>query len=99
MPFKPDNHLNIGGKRISADDPTYFIADIAANHDSDLQRAVELIHLAAEAGADAAKFQHFKADSIVSDAGFKSLGARSRTRPSGKKRFLRGTRPAPAIWA
>jgi len=31
--------------------------------------------LAAEAGADAAKFQHFQADSIVSDYGFKSLGS------------------------
>jgi sialic acid synthase SpsE len=32
-----------------------------------------LIHLAAEAGADAAKFQHFEAATIVSDHGFKSL--------------------------
>jgi sialic acid synthase SpsE len=85
MPLKPDNHLNIDGKRISADDPTYFIADIAANHDGDLQRAVELIHLAAEAGADAAKFQHFKADSIVSDAGFKSLGGQQSHQSKWKK--------------
>ena len=53
---------------------TYFIADIAANHDSDLSRAKELIHMCAEAGANAAKFQHFSADTIVSDFGFKSLG-------------------------
>lgn len=66
--------LDIEGRRIDDDAPTYFIADIAANHDGDLQRAIELIHLAAEAGADAAKFQHFKAATIVSDAGFKSLG-------------------------
>lgn len=33
-----------------------------------------VIHLAAEAGAQAAKFQHFQADSIVSDAGFRALG-------------------------
>jgi sialic acid synthase SpsE len=72
--MKPDSRLNIDGKQISGDDPTYFIADIAANHDGDLQRAIALIHLAAEAGADAAKFQHFKADTIVSDPGFKSLG-------------------------
>lgn len=74
MPIKPDNCLNIGCKQITSDGPTYFIADIAANHDGDLQRAIKLIQLAAEAGADAAKFQHFKADSIVSDIGFKSLG-------------------------
>ena len=52
----------------------FFIADIAANHDGDLERAKDLIYLAAEAGADAAKFQHFQASTIVSDKGFKSLG-------------------------
>ena len=54
--------------------PVFFIADIAANHDGDLSRAVDLIHLAAEAGASAAKFQHFQARTIVSDEGFRSLG-------------------------
>jgi sialic acid synthase SpsE len=72
--MKPDSYLNIAGKQIGRDEPTYFIADIAANHDGDLQRAIDLIYLAAEAGADAAKFQHFKAESIVSDNGFRSLG-------------------------
>ena len=72
--MKPDSRLNINGKQIGCDAPTYFIADIAANHDGDIQRAISLIHLAAEAGADAVKFQHFKADTIVSDEGFKSLG-------------------------
>ena len=66
--------LEIDGRRISDHDPTYFIADIAANHDGSLTRALELIRLAREAGADAAKFQHFKADQIVSDRGFRSLG-------------------------
>ena len=36
--------------------------------------AKKLIRLCAKAGADAAKFQHFKAETIVSDAGFKKLG-------------------------
>ena len=69
-----DRELVIAGRRIGAGHPTYFIADIAANHDGDLGRAKELIHMAAEAGADAAKFQHFEAKTIVSDAGFRSLG-------------------------
>ncbi len=72
--MKPDHQLNIAGRIISPDHPTYFIADIAANHDGNLDRAVELIRLAKEAGADAAKFQHFQAETIVSDQGFKSLG-------------------------
>lgn len=65
--------LEIQGRKIGKHYPTYFIADIAANHDGDLERAKDLIYLAAEAGADAAKFQHFKAATIVSDHGFKSL--------------------------
>jgi N-acetylneuraminate synthase len=53
--------------------PTYFIADIAANHDGDLDRAIDLIRLAKESGADAAKFQNFRAEKIVSDYGFKAM--------------------------
>lgn len=72
-----NNTFNIGNSEISANSKTYFIADIAANHDGDLQKAKDLIYLAKEAGADAAKFQHFKASSIVSDVGFKNLGSKS----------------------
>ena len=54
---------------------TYFIADIAANHDGDFERALKLCLLAKQSGADAVKFQHFKASTIVSDKGFKDLGS------------------------
>lgn len=66
--------FKIGDRLIGDDHPTYFIADVAANHDGSLERAKELIHLCAEAGADAAKFQNFSAENIVSDYGFKALG-------------------------
>jgi len=69
----PESILDIEGKKIGRDLPTYFIADIAANHDGDLERAKDLIYLAAESGADAAKFQHFTAKTIVSEHGFKKL--------------------------
>ena len=59
--FRVGNHM-VGPKH-----PTYFVADIAANHDGDLERAKRLIFQCAEAGANAAKFQNFKANSIVSD--------------------------------
>jgi len=67
----------IGKDRVSLDAPTFFVADIAANHDGQLQRARDLIRLAKDAGADAAKFQHFKAERIVSDFGFRALGKQS----------------------
>jgi N-acetylneuraminate synthase len=59
---------------ISENTKPYFIADIAANHDGKLERAKRLIELAAKSGANAAKFQHFRAEQIVSDYGFKELG-------------------------
>jgi sialic acid synthase SpsE len=70
---------------IGKDQPTYFIADVAANHDGDIERAKELIYLCAEAGADAAKFQHFAANTIVSDRGFKSLGGQQSHQEKWKK--------------
>ncbi len=66
--------MKIGERWIGEGCPTYFIADISANHDGDLGRAKALIQLAAESGADAAKFQNFRAAKIVSDYGFRSLG-------------------------
>lgn len=76
--------LNLDINR-SVASPTYFIADIAANHDGSLERAIELIKLAAEAGADAAKFQNFKAQTIVSSQGFKDLGKKMTHQAKWKK--------------
>lgn len=75
----------IGTRRVGPDQPTYFIADIAANHDGDLDRARHLMTLAKEAGADCAKFQHFRAPHIVSDYGFKSLGGQQSHQASWQK--------------
>jgi N-acetylneuraminate synthase len=66
--------IKIGKHVIGENHPTYFIADISANHDGSLERAKMLIRLAKEAGADAAKFQNFQAAKIVSDYGFRSMG-------------------------
>ena len=77
--------IKIGTHWIGTAHPTYFIADIAANHDGDLERAKLLIRLAKEAGADAAKFQNFQASKIVSDFGFKSLGRQQSHQSRWKK--------------
>lgn len=83
--MNPDSILQIGETKIGPGHKTYFIADIAANHDGDIGRAKELIYLAAEAGADAAKFQHFQVESIVSDKGFHDMGSQHSHQSKWKK--------------
>lgn len=77
--------IQIGPHTIGENYPTYFIADISANHDGDLGRAKTLIRLAKDAGADAAKFQNFRAPEIVSDYGFRSLSGQLSHQASWKK--------------
>lgn len=77
--------IKIGNRFIGEGEKPYFIADIAANHDGDLNRAFKLIELAKQSGADAAKFQNFKASSIVSRRGFESLGGALSHQASWKK--------------
>lgn len=77
--------FRIGSKMVGENHPTYFIADIAANHDGDLERAKSLIRLAKDAGADAAKFQNFQARKIVSDYGFTHMNAQVSHQAKWKK--------------
>ncbi|MHC1740423.1 MAG: N-acetylneuraminate synthase family protein [Anaerolineaceae bacterium] len=77
--------LKIGKHVIGKNSPTYFIADISANHDGNLERAKLLIRLAKEAGADAAKFQNFRAAKIVSDYGFKHMNSQVSHQANWKK--------------
>jgi len=44
---------------------TFIIAEAGVNHNGDLSKALELINIASEAGADAVKFQTFIADNLV----------------------------------
>lgn len=77
--------IKIGNRLIGPNHPTYFIADIAANHDGDLERAKMLIRLARDAGADAAKFQNFSAPKIVSDYGFTHMNSQVGHQAAWKK--------------
>jgi sialic acid synthase SpsE len=77
--------IRIGKHSIGLKYPTYFVADIAANHDGSLERAIQLIKLAAEAGADAAKFQNFRGPKIVSDYGFTHMNSQVSHQAKWKK--------------
>ena len=90
--------FKIGSHTIGPDHPTYFIADIAANHDGDLERAKMLIRLAKEAGADAAKFQHFQAPKIVSDYGFTHMNSQVSHQATWKKSVTQVYAEASVSW-
>lgn len=90
--------MKLGKKEVGIEHPTYFIADISANHDGDLERAKLLIRLCAEAGADAAKFQNFRAAKIVSDWGFKTLGGQLSHQSKWKKSVFEVYKDASLPW-
>ena len=57
--------IQIGNKLIGSGQPVFVIAEIGVNHNGDLTMARALIDVAVEAGADAVKFQTFRADRLV----------------------------------
>lgn len=90
--------LQVEGRLIGPGHPTYFIADIAANHNGSLEKAKELISLAKEAGADAAKFQHFRAEKIVSQYGFESMKGQTSHQAKWKKSVTQVYQEASVPW-
>lgn len=58
--------LMLGRRSVSLGDRPYVIAEIGVNHEGKFDLALELIDLAKEGGADAAKFQSYKAARIAS---------------------------------
>lgn len=58
--------LILGKRILEKDSKPYIIAEIGVNHEGSLEKAKELIDLAKEGGADAAKFQTYKAEKLAS---------------------------------
>jgi len=90
--------LKLGNKSVGLEHPTYFVADISANHDGDLGRARLLIRLCAEAGANAAKFQNFRAPKIVSEVGFQRLGGQLSHQSKWRKSVFQVYQDATLPW-
>lgn len=57
--------IKIGDKVIGKGKPCFIIAEAGVNHNGDLKIAKKLVDVAARAGADAVKFQTFKAEKLV----------------------------------
>lgn len=60
--------MRIGSRQVGDGAVPYVIAEIGVNHDGSASRAMELVEAAADAGADAAKFQLFRTDLLMSRA-------------------------------
>jgi pseudaminic acid synthase len=60
--------MKIGNTLVGTDQPAYFIAEISANHNQSYERAVEIVHAAHAAGANAIKIQTYSADTITIDS-------------------------------
>lgn len=59
--------ININGRRIGDGAPAYIIAEMSGNHAGDMGRALEMIHVAKEAGADCVKIQTYTPDTMTID--------------------------------
>jgi len=57
--------ISIGDRLVGPDHPCFIIAEMSGNHGQDYDRALKIVHAAAEAGADAVKMQAYTADTIT----------------------------------
>ena len=57
----------VNGRVVGSDQPVYVVAEISGNHNGDINRAIKLIELANDCGADAVKIQTYTADTMTID--------------------------------
>ena len=61
------NMIKINGRLVGDGAPAYIIAEMSANHAGSIERALEMIHVAKEAGADCVKIQTYTPDTMTID--------------------------------
>ena len=91
--------ITINKQLIGAGHPTYFIAEISANHHHDIQEAIDLIKIAADCGADAVKIQTYTPDTMTIDCSNKHFQLGAGTIWEGKNLYeLYGEAYTPWEW-
>lgn len=65
---RPPHEMAIGGRVISPSRPCFVIAEAGVNHNGSVDTGIRLIDAAVAAGADAVKFQSFKAERLLTRA-------------------------------
>ncbi|WP_147818862.1 pseudaminic acid synthase [Salidesulfovibrio onnuriiensis] len=61
-------NIKLGSHAVGDDAPVFVIAEMSANHNHDMDRAVKILEAAVEAGADAVKLQTYTPDTITIDS-------------------------------
>src|SRR5262249_9100123 len=67
-PGMPTARIDIGGRTIGMGNPPLIIAEMSGNHNGRLERALDIVRAAGEAGAHAIKLQTFKASTLTLDS-------------------------------
>ncbi|MFC0027234.1 pseudaminic acid synthase [Neobacillus cucumis] len=57
--------MNLGGRMVGPNHPPFIIAEMSGNHNQSLERALQIVEAAAEAGAHALKIQTYTADTMT----------------------------------
>lgn len=68
-----EKEIKFRDRLVGSNHPAYIIAEIGANFDGNLEKAMQLCLAAKNAGADCAKFQSFISEKIVSAKGFEKM--------------------------
>ncbi len=91
--------LRVHDRLIGGSAPTFIVAEAGVNHDGDAGAARELIAAAAEAGADAVKFQVFSADRLVTRAAAAAAYQKQAVQAETQHQMLRKLELAHAVFA
>lgn len=98
MSAAPPPQLLLGARAVGPGQPCLVVAEAGVNHDGDVRLAHRLVAVAAEAGADAVKFQTFRPESLTSEAAGAAPYQRRRGAVSQRQMLAALTLPESA-WA